>query len=64
MEVKINEDSCIGCGACQSICENVFELNDEGLSSVKVEEVSEEDTQAVKDAADACPTSAIEIKEK
>ena len=64
MKVKINEDSCIGCGACQSICEDVFELNDEGLSSIKVDEVEEKDHQAVRDAADACPTSAIEIKEK
>lgn len=63
MKVKINEDSCIGCGACQSICENVFELNDEGLSSVKVEEVGEEDQQSVRDASDSCPTSAIEIEE-
>jgi ferredoxin len=31
MKVKVNEDSCIGCGACQSICENVFEINDEGV---------------------------------
>ncbi|MBQ6477520.1 MAG: ferredoxin [Bacilli bacterium] len=64
MKVKINEDSCIGCGACQSICENVFEINDEGLSSVKVEEVSEDDVQSVRDAADSCPTSAIEIEEE
>lgn len=64
MKVKVNEDSCIGCGACQSICENVFEINDEGLSSVKVDEVSEDDVQSVRDAADSCPTSAIEIEEK
>lgn len=64
MKVKVNEDSCIGCGACQSICENVFEINDEGLSSVKVDEVSEDDVQSVRDASESCPTSAIEIEEK
>ena len=63
MKVKVNEDSCIGCGACQSICENVFEINDEGLSSVKVEKVSEDDVQSVRDAADSCPTSAISMEE-
>jgi len=63
MKAKINEDSCIGCGACQSICENVFEINDEGLSSVKVDNIAEDDFQSVRDAADSCPTGAIEIEE-
>ena len=36
MKVKVNKDACIGCGACASICPDVFELNDEGLSEVKV----------------------------
>ncbi len=64
MKVKVNEDSCIGCGACQSICDNVFEINDEGLSSVKVETVEDDDIQAVRDASESCPTSAIEIEEE
>ena len=39
MKVKVNKDACIGCGACAAICDEVFEINDEGLSEVKVEEV-------------------------
>ena len=38
MKVKVNKDACIGCGACAQICDEVFELNDDGLSEVKVEE--------------------------
>ena len=73
MKVKVNKDACIGCGACASICPDVFELNDEGLSEVKVEEenkekeefvsVKEELQDEVRDAADSCPTGAIEIEE-
>lgn len=63
MKVKVNQDSCIGCGACAAICENVFELNDEGLSQAKAEEVKEKDKEEVRDAADACPTGAIEVEE-
>lgn len=60
MKVKVNQDACIGCGACTQICEDVFELDDEsGLSKAKVTEVSEENQQACKDAIDACPTGAI-----
>ena len=60
MKVKVNRDNCIGCGACAAICSEVFEIDDEGISVAKVEEVKEEDKQAVQDAIDSCPTGAIE----
>ena len=73
MKVKVNKDACIGCGACAAICDEVFEINDEGLSEVKVEEenkekeefvsVKEELQDEVRDAADSCPTGAIEVNE-
>ena len=62
MKVKVNRDSCIGCGACAAICEDVFEIDDEGLSTAKVEEVEDDKKQEVQDAADSCPTGAIEVK--
>ena len=62
MKVIVNQEACIGCGACQAICEDVFELNDDGLSTVKVEEVSEENTEAVNDAKESCPTGAIDTE--
>ncbi len=70
MKVKVNKEACIGCGACAAICDEVFELNDEGLSEVKLEKkenefvsVKEELQDEVRDAADSCPTGAIEIEE-
>ena len=63
MKVKVNKDACIGCGACEPICRDVFEINDEGLSETKVEEVKEELQDEVRDAADSCPTGAIEVEE-
>ena len=66
MKVKVNKDACIGCGACAAICDAVFEINDEGLSEVKEdakEKVKEEDKVSVKDAAESCPTGAIEVTE-
>lgn len=63
MKVKVNRDSCIGCGACAAICDDVFEIDDEGLSTVKKEEVEEDKKQEVQDAADSCPTGAIEVDE-
>lgn len=64
MKVKVNKDACIGCGACAAICPKVFELNDEGLSEAKKGEVKDENKQEVRDAADSCPTGAIEVEEE
>ena len=60
MKVKVNEDACIGCGACVSICEEVFEFNDEGVSKVVKEDVPTELEANVTEAVESCPTAAIE----
>ncbi len=62
MKVKVNSDACIGCGACTAIAPEVFELNDEGLSTCIVDEVKEDDIENAKEAIESCPTGAIEEK--
>ena len=58
MNVKIN-DSCIGCGACESICDAVFSVDE--IASVKTEGIlGNED--CVQEAANSCPVSAIEVE--
>ena len=59
MKVKVNQEACIGCGACLAIAENVFEMNEDGLSQVKVDEVPEDDQEQAKEAVESCPTGAI-----
>ena len=41
MKVRVNQDGCIGCGACTGYSDKVFTINDEGLSEVKVEVTKE-----------------------
>jgi len=60
LKVKVNQDACIGCGACTSIAEDVFEMNDEGLSQAKNEVVAAGAEDAAREAMESCPTSAIE----
>lgn len=62
MKIKVNDDACIGCGACVAIAPEVFEINDEGLSSVKSKEVSDENRDVAREAMESCPTGAIEEK--
>ena len=59
MKVKVNQDACIGCGACTSIAEGVFEIDDNGLSKAVVDTVAEDKVDQVKEAIESCPTSAI-----
>ena len=62
MKAKVNKDLCIGCGACAAIVPDVFQIGDDGLAEVNTDtEVNEDLIDEVKDAAEGCPTSAIEI---
>ena len=56
-KITVNE-SCIGCGACVGVAPDVFEMNDEGLSSV-----IGDDVDSAKEAAESCPVEAIEVED-
>ena len=67
-KIEVNKDICIGCGACQAICPEVFEINDEGLATVKTEtsitNLSDEVLEMATDAKENCPVQAISIDTK
>ncbi len=60
MNVHVNAD-CISCGLCVSTCPDVFHITEGGTAGVYSREVSPELVAQVGAAADACPTSAIEV---
>lgn len=57
MNVRV-EDSCISCGACESICDAVFSIED---IAVVNQSAVPDNIDCVKEAADACPVGAIII---
>ncbi|MHC4624112.1 MAG: ferredoxin [Planctomycetota bacterium] len=63
MKVHVDSSLCSGSGACVDICPEVFELNQEGLSKVKMENVPPNLQQECKEAAENCPTQAISIEQ-
>jgi ferredoxin len=63
MKVYVDPELCSGCGPCVDTCPEAFELNEEGIAVVKVDEVAAEIQEACKEAADSCPTEAISIEE-
>lgn len=61
MKFKVDKDLCIGCGACASICEEVFEITDDGYATAKDEEVNNDEIKEnAISALESCPTSAID----
>ena len=58
MSVFVNKDTCIGCGACASLCPTSFEMGNDGKS----ETVSQEDSDCATNAAQSCPVQAITIE--
>ena len=60
MKVVVNKDNCIGCGACEAVCPEVFQLNDEGLSTVICDNVAKDFEDNAREAVEGCPTNAIE----
>lgn len=58
----VNEEACIGCGACIAIDGAHFDFNDNGLSEVINNENIE--TEETKNAISSCPTNAISYVEE
>ncbi len=57
-KAKVNEDLCIGCGTCETLCPNVFKVEG-GKSRVIGEDCGDCDCQEV---IDSCPVSAISME--
>lgn len=68
--IEIDQETCIGCGNCESVCPEVFVLGEQVKSSVVDEYRTEEenmgeapdDIGCVKSAEEGCPVNAIDVK--
>lgn len=59
VKLNVDEEKCIGCGACVAIDPEHFDFNDNGLSNV----VNNENLESanLKSAMESCPTGAISL---
>jgi ferredoxin len=63
VKVRVNHDLCEGHGKCEQAAPDVFDLRDDDLSYVKVDEVPADLHEAVRRAFRLCPRQAIIIEE-
>ena len=63
VEVKVDTEGCIWCGACIAICPNVFKFNENNKSYVEKQPESSEEVQCAKEAEAACPVNVIHVKD-
>ena len=60
MKAIVDENACIGCGLCEGIAPNTFEM-DGSLAKVIEDPVSDE--YAAREACESCPVSAISLED-
>ena len=62
MKASIDRSGCIGCGVCPSICPEVFQMADDGLAEVIVEEIPSSLEGTAEEARESCPVSVITVE--
>jgi len=62
MKVKVDKNTCIGCGVCVALAPKYFRMGDDGKSEVIKEDVEQGDEDMVRNAAQSCPVGAIKIE--
>jgi len=61
VKVTIDLELCTGCGTCEAVCPEVFELDDEGFARV-IPGADCAEAGCCAEAADSCPEGAITIE--
>lgn len=54
------EDGCISCGVCESVCPEVFKVEDVAIVLKDADLATNEDK--IREAAGACPVSVIKVE--
>jgi ferredoxin len=61
MQIQVDTDRCTGHGVCESIADDIFEVGEDGIVHLLVENVEENRRADVESAVAECPTQALSI---
>ena len=59
MQVYVDPDLCIACGACISLAEKVYDWDDDGKAKAIEGDVPGDQEEAAIEGLEGCPTEAI-----
>ena len=59
MSIKVDAETCVGCGLCESNCPEVFMMEDDNLAHVIAQSCDQHD---LKDVASQCPVESIKVE--
>ena len=61
MDVEVDLARCTGHGICESIAEDVFEVQDDGIVRIEGNEQPESDRDRMQQAVTQCPAAALRL---
>lgn len=59
MKVRVDPETCIGCGACINLAPEVYDWDENGKAKAKDGEVPRDEENIAREALESCPTEAI-----
>lgn len=63
VKITVDNDACIGCGACTAQCADMFEMKEvDGSQKAVVKQAEVEDAGCANDAVEICPVDAIKVE--
>ena len=61
MHINVDQEACTGCGVCESLCPELFQVQEDEKAHVVNPENCE--TCDCREAVDSCPAQAISVEE-
>jgi ferredoxin len=61
MRLEVDVDKCTGHGICESIADDVFEVQDDGLLIIDHDKVAMSDRELLQQAVIQCPAAALRL---
>jgi ferredoxin len=62
MKIVVDTDLCTGHGMCESLADDVFEVGNEGIVHLLVEDLPEDRRATFESAVASCPTQALTLE--
>ncbi|MFD2924060.1 ferredoxin [Halobacillus naozhouensis] len=66
----VDQETCIGCGNCEGLDSDIFDLDEDGLAFVKLDRnqgsvpIPENKVEKLEEAVEECPTDAIKVSDQ